>query len=44
MCVAQVCGLSTAAGMSLVLLSLCPCASAAFVVAAKYNHGTEVRA
>jgi len=39
---AKACGLSTAAGMSLVLLAICPCASTSFVIASKYNHGPEI--
>jgi predicted permease len=35
---ARVCGLATDYSMALLLLSICPCASAAFVVSSNYNQ------
>ncbi len=35
-------GLSTSLGMSLILLSICPCATTGFVLASSYGHGAEI--
>eukprot|EP00983_Pelagomonas_calceolata_P024822 781746-Pelagomonas_calceolata.AAC.1 len=38
---AKAVGLSTPAGMSLIILSICPVATMSFVVSSQYNHGAD---
>mmetsp|Transcript_10038 Transcript_10038/g.27425 ORF Transcript_10038/g.27425 Transcript_10038/m.27425 type:complete len:888 (+) Transcript_10038:208-2871(+) len=39
---AKAVGLSTPAGMSLIILSICPVATMSFVVSSQYNHGADI--
>nr|ARO50094.1 hypothetical protein [Yamagishiella unicocca] len=39
---AAVCGLAADAGISLLLLALCPVASTSFVIASQYGHGADI--
>eukprot|EP00983_Pelagomonas_calceolata_P013622 436813-Pelagomonas_calceolata.AAC.1 len=39
---AKAVGLSTPASMSLIIFSVCPLSTMAFVVSSQYNHGADV--